>query len=324
MRRCFISLIGFSLAFSSYVGAQDVSDLSQHDRKIYAQRHFEEGLVHFDGAHYAEALSSFERSQELFDSPNTRLYIARSLVELGNLPKAANHYEEVIRAAALRETSEPRYEATRVAATKELEPLRKSLSTIVLRTTIDISKIASVTLNGDPVPTNTLGLPIYVLPGEVHGIARLKDGRTAEAKTNAKPGQRLVVNLEPRSPSDAPQLAVPAKPDENRDGSVTRTVGLVSGISLAAIGWGTFATFSIMADEQFDELEATCSGPCPTELQHKVDRGETYDTLATIGMVAGAIGSAVTLGLVIWSLSDNAPDEKEGFALQPNGVSYQW
>jgi tetratricopeptide (TPR) repeat protein len=78
-----------------------------------AQAHYTVGRESYRLALYGRALEAFERSLALAPSPNTRLYIARSLRELGRWAEASDQYAATVREA---EQRGGRYLATRGAA----------------------------------------------------------------------------------------------------------------------------------------------------------------------------------------------------------------
>jgi tetratricopeptide (TPR) repeat protein len=89
-----------------------------------AQAHYTVGRESYRLALYGRALEAFERSLALAPSPNTRLYIARSLRELGRWAEASDQYAATVREA---EQRGGRYLATRDAANGELADVKVRL-----------------------------------------------------------------------------------------------------------------------------------------------------------------------------------------------------
>lgn len=83
-----------------------------------AQREYTLGRESYAAGLYGRSLAAFERSLALLPSPNTRLYVARSLRELGRWGESAEAMRVTIREA---EERGGKYLATRDAATTELE-----------------------------------------------------------------------------------------------------------------------------------------------------------------------------------------------------------
>lgn len=82
-----------------------------------AQQHYSTGRESYRAGLYGRALEEFERSYAATPSPNTHLYIARSLRELGRWTEAQEHYRQTIREA---EERGAKYAAAREAAETEL------------------------------------------------------------------------------------------------------------------------------------------------------------------------------------------------------------
>lgn len=89
-----------------------------------AQDHYTAGRESYRLGLYGRALEEFERSLAMSPSPNTRLYIARSLRELGRWAEANDQYAATVREA---EQRGGRYLATRDAATLELADVKVRL-----------------------------------------------------------------------------------------------------------------------------------------------------------------------------------------------------
>jgi hypothetical protein len=90
-----------------------------------AQDLYTAGRESYHAALYGRALEEFERSLALASSPNTRLYIARSLRELGRWSEAAEQYRATVREA---EEKGARYAATREAGQVELRDVEARLA----------------------------------------------------------------------------------------------------------------------------------------------------------------------------------------------------
>lgn len=82
-----------------------------------AHDHYTVGRDSYRAGLYGRALEEFELSYEAAPSPNTQLYVARSLRELGRWAEAAEHFRATIREA---EERGAKYAAAREAAQAEL------------------------------------------------------------------------------------------------------------------------------------------------------------------------------------------------------------
>lgn len=133
----------------------------QSANEIYAaaQRHY---MAH----RYTEALPLFRKLAKEQDSPNARLYVARSLREVGRLPEAYEEMKATVADAGSRAKAEPRFAATRSAAQKELEQLNKQVGFVTLQLPGKLHGLV-VEINGVPVPSNRFSEKTAVMPGTV-------------------------------------------------------------------------------------------------------------------------------------------------------------
>lgn len=90
-----------------------------------AQDHYTSGRESYRVGLYGRALEEFSLSLSLAPSPNTRLYIARTLRELGRWAEANEQYTKTVTEA---EQRGGRYLATRDAATIELADVKQRLA----------------------------------------------------------------------------------------------------------------------------------------------------------------------------------------------------
>lgn len=119
-RRVASALFACVLAASSVAGAEPSPPSAQAAQELYTA-----GRESYRIALYGRALEEFERSNALAPSPNARLYIARSLRELGRWSEAADQYRTTIREA---EERGPKYTPTREAAEIELRDVEVRLA----------------------------------------------------------------------------------------------------------------------------------------------------------------------------------------------------
>lgn len=121
-----------------------------------AQDLYTAGRESFHAALYGRALEDFERSLALSPSPNTRLYIARSLRELGRWNDAAEQYRATLREA---EEKGPRYAATREAAEVELRDVEARLARKTPAVEPEVPPPAAAPLLERPAPVRLEGAP---------------------------------------------------------------------------------------------------------------------------------------------------------------------
>jgi hypothetical protein len=89
------------------------------EQRDQAQDHFTRAREQYGAGKLEEALASFKASLDVVASPNTRLYVARCLRELGRLAPAYVEYQHTADDAK----SDARYDKTRAAAIEEQREL---------------------------------------------------------------------------------------------------------------------------------------------------------------------------------------------------------
>jgi hypothetical protein len=277
-----------------------------------AKVRFNKGRDLFIAKQFAPALAEFRAAAELYESPNTRLYIGRCERELGHLATASVELERAASEAADRAASDPRYAATQNAAKQEATEVAGKLGHV----TIDISSVpegGSVTLNGTEVSVAALGVPAPVDPGQVEVIAKAPGYVTVQKTVTVAAGDSIDVEIKlqkvaaphPTTPTTATTSSSDDKTSDTPPESETpstggghgaRNAGLVIG-SIGLAGIGVFTAFAVAAQNRFNDLKAACNGPCAPTFQSQIDEGQTYQTVANVALVAG--GTAVATGVIL-------------------------
>jgi hypothetical protein len=284
-----------------------------------AQLRFARGRELFLARSYEQALAEFRAANALVASPNTRLYIARCLRELGRFAEA---YVEFLRAAGEasdRATSEPRYAATRDTARTEASALTSRFGRLTVRVPHPPEGV-SVTVGGAAVPSAGWDVPTPVDPGTVEIVATAPGRQAFRERVEVRAGQDVETTIElpidpnatvpvatpapaplpaPEGRAPAPSVPVPPRTERVVTGGGVRVAGFfVAGVGVAgAVGFGIFGT---LAQNRYDDLRSYCGGPCDPSLASQIDEGERYALLANVslgvgiaGLVAGAVMIAV-------------------------------
>jgi hypothetical protein len=297
------------LAVASSAAAQDASE-GDVQRIAFAQQHFERGMELYDARDFEGALASFESSFELVPSPNSRLYVARTLRELGRTVDAVVVYEEVVRLARVRGASEERFRETERAASTELELLARDVGHVVVR--LDRAPAGTaIAIDDREVPLAAAGLPWPVAPGSVQVVARAPDGRESVEVVAVERGGTAGVRLsfEIATPREVSPIVRPA-PSIPDDGHTSRwSIASIVAASIGVVGFASFAGFGLATSSIHDDLETMCgAAPCPPALQGDVDRGEAFQIAANIGLGAGIAGAATAILFMVLALGDDGPE----------------
>ena len=274
--------------------------------EAFAQQHFERGRQFYRAGSYSQALESFQRSYGLVASPNSQLYAARCLRELGRLNAALHAYGVAIREARRRALSEPRFTPTQDAAETEMRALEARVGHVVLNGSPPEG--AQVLVAGQRVPPEALGLPWAVTPGEVEVELR-NGGASAHHRLMVSAGSERSLNLEwpsetPAGGVEEPQMQVPTSAPSH-SGRAWAPVSVATG-AVAAAGLAMFVGFAVPAASRFDELHDMCGGaPCPAAQTAAIADGERFQLVANIGLGVGIAAAAVSLAFLVAHLISN-------------------
>lgn len=284
-----------------------------------AQQRFNRGRELFNQRQFDVALTEFRASLELFRSPNTRLMIGVSLLNLaraGGAPRLAEAHAELTR--AFNESNDlagrdPRYVATRDRARRELDALEPQLGRVVFRA---VAPPPGFHLSAGPseVLPAMMGMPIAFDPGELQVRAgapghrdfshtlQIRAGGTAELvvslerEAHASPVESAPLTV--RNPT-TPAIVEPVNPvrGSRMEGGGLRTAGfVVAGIGLAGVA--TFGVLALMTRSLHDDVSAACRNTSCSDRSYEgdIDRGQT---MQLAGLVSAGVGGAAILAGVI-------------------------
>lgn len=268
-----------------------------------AQQRFTRGRDLFDGGDYAAALEEFRAACSLSDSPNARLYLARSQAALHQYGDAMIAFELAERSARERASESPRYAETAEAARTEREALAATLGRLVLELPAGPADV-EVYLDGARLPAAALGLAIWVVPGS-HAVEARAPGHTASSESvtvTAGAEAHLALTLTPEETEtatptvvddvvdDGPPAAVPSDP--------TLTIVGASLLGLGAVAVGVAVPLWVLADDRFRALEQGCTPTCAASLRGVRDEGLAFEG-ASIGLLVGGAATLVVGGLLV-------------------------
>jgi len=321
----------FSFAVPAWGAGATVYDATPDQLKA-AQKTFEVANDLFDAGRYEEAITAFRASYDIVASPNSRLMVARSLRELGRLDDAYQEFEAALadaKAAAAKDAK--KYAKTVAAVEAEIAMLRQRVAMVRLElahapqgTTV---KAGDRTIEGP-----ALARPLLFSPGEVLISARGPGGEAAEQKLQLVAGTEQTVRLDLASGPEPTPVAAPAGQapspaaasisTEGGDGPPLRTIGLVAG-GIGVAGLATFAVFGSLNNSKFDDLESSCQadGSCAADKQSDIDTGRTYQTVANIGLVVGAVGVAAGATLFVLGGSSERAARPVHVAVGPGRIA---
>jgi hypothetical protein len=280
-------------------------------QKQQATERFQAGSTAFQAGRFEEARSAFEASYGTVASPNSHLMLARTLVKLGRLGEAHAQLESTVQEAEAAAAHDPKYREAGETAKTELAELNTKVGMVEVRTS-PAQASAKLRLEGRELDVAAASRPIAVTPGKV--TVELVNGATSEQRVvDVTAGGSAVADF--AGPA-APPAAQPAatSTEQTASGEVSsksvnkRTLAYIAG-GVGVAGLVTFAIFGAMNNSKFSDLEDQCKDKvCPTKLEDDADTGQTYQTIANVGLFVGVIGLATGGALFYLSTKDKAPE----------------
>jgi hypothetical protein len=255
----------------------------------------------FDKGKFAEALPLFRAIK----SPNATLYAGRCLRELKQLREAYEEFSVAVREATARAAAEPRYAATRDAASTERAALTAKIGLVVIAVT-DRPTGLEVKIAGRPVAAERLGEAVAVDPGPVL-VEASAPGRVAfqrELAIGAGSSEVLAIAL----PAIPLELSPRATAPRRQTGGGVRTAGfVVAGLGVA--GFATFAVSGLLANSKYDDIFRACGGTHCTDPAYssQIRAGKTLDWVANIGLAAGIAGVTGGALMILFGGAHEAP-----------------
>lgn len=295
---------GLGAAWSSTALAAPGVSVSEAtaEQKKQALTLYEEGGKLFQAGKFNEALIAFNASYEIVRSPNAHLMLARSLIELGRFPAAA---QELVGAEA-EASSDPRYAATleKVRTLKtELAPKIGTLR-VEVKGHPEPDRLVLVVSGNSGAPACKLNTPCLVT-AEALKLTVLEGAETkASQEVTIVGGDDKTITLDLTPPPALPPPTLPPPKPRPAPVSDDSTAYFIAGGVIAAVGLGGIgaggALFA-MAQSDMDELEATCGADklCPASAQDLIDGGSSKQTWSIVAFIAGGATTGLGVGLLI-------------------------
>ncbi|WP_437730595.1 hypothetical protein [Sorangium sp. So ce1335] len=255
---------------------------------------FREAGALVDAGQASRACPRYEESLRLYDSVNTRYFLADCYERIGKMASAWAQFLEV--AARVRATGDRAKEAKARERAAAVQPKVSRLTVVVEAAG---TPGLEVKRNGAPVGPGQWGVPMPVDAG-IHAIEASAPGkRTWTAQVEVKPGgatSTLVV----RALADDP-----ASGDAGDAGDGRRTLAIVTaGAGLVTVGVGT--ALGLAAKSRFDESSPFCNGDrCDRRGMDIRDGAVARANVATV--VFGVGLAAIAGGGVLWLTAKSSP-----------------
>ncbi len=270
------------------------------EQKDQARQYFTTAMAAWTDKRFEEALQGFRSSYDIVASPNSHLMGVRTLVSMSRNAEAYGQAQAVVAEADAAAASEPKYEATAQAAREIVAKLRPL---IALVTIVGADQAAdaegTLTVAGRAIERPRWADPVAVEPGEV----TVTLGGLPSKQITAEAGGEHRVDFTPAPPPE-PQPVVAY------DGPDRRMMAYIAG-GVGAAGLVTFAIFGGLALSEYGDLEDQCPDKqCPSDLSDDADSGQTFQTVANVGLIIGIVGVVAGAGLFTWDLLDDGSGDE--------------
>ena len=321
------SLVTVNVAFGAGVDPAQATAVQREQ----AQALFLKGKQKFDAHDYKGALENFRASIEIVQSPNTRLYVARALRELGSLVEAYAEFGRAAAEAKEHEHEDGRYGKAAEAANAERAGMGRKLG--FLRLNIAHTSDATVlNVGGSVILKAGWAQPVPVLPGSV--VVELSTpGSPPVSKTlSVSAGQSVDLPLDGGIPDPGGGGPPPPPPPVTDGPSATPPWRIlwITGYGVGFVGLVTLGIAGVSSNNTAADLAAKCgAGPCPASLANEVSRGKTEQTIANVGLVFGLLGVAAGTTFLVLDLTskpsatatpDAVPPPKTSLVFGPSYV----
>jgi hypothetical protein len=251
-----------------------------------------------------EALKRFKGADDLMHVPTTALEVARTLVALGQLVEARDFIAAIRQIAP--KASEPQpFKDARVKADELDNSLNGRIPSLLITVKgAPEGELATVSVDGTPVPAGVVGLPRAVDPGH-HIIAARLSSKTSQGEgsqeVDVREGEQKPVEVTLTVTATPPPVDTPAAPPETEvpppeARSHSPTVLTWVGLGLAGAGAITGTVTGILSLSKKSTLQSECpNGVCGPSSDSDYNAANTTATISTIGFIVAGVGAGVAI-----------------------------
>ncbi len=297
LRRSFVLATALALTFGSATVAHAAGvepGKATHAQRDQAQAHFLKGRDLYNAKSYDAALVELTASLEVVASPNTRLYIARCLREMGRPAAAYAELGRTITEAKENAGADNRYDKAAQAAEEERSQLSTKLGFVELRVT-HWTPDTTVKVANEEVKHPAWDAPIAVTPGPTEVVIETPGQPTIKKQIDVAAGQHQVVAVD-ASGEDPAMVATPAEAEPPTKPTLRPYFYATAG--LAVVGLTTFIVAGSLANGTYSKLKDACgSTSCPPGHADDISSGKTQQTFANVGLAVFVIAGAASVTL---------------------------
>jgi hypothetical protein len=255
------------------------------------------------GKDHQAALEAYRGADDIMRVPTTGIEVARSLERLGKLVEALEAYVRVTRMPA--SAGEPRpFTVARTDAERAAADLEARTPTLIVELRgLPSGGRAELTLDGQTLEADRVGLPMRVNPGDHRVSGKAPGFSRAEGAVKMLEGDAKTIILsfqaQPGRAAGATGTAdVDAGSERSEsDGSSLRWMWVGFGIGAAGIGAGSVT--GILSLTRAAEAKKVCVGTrCPESARSDIEASKRLATMSNIAFGVGLLG----VGIGAWKL----------------------
>jgi hypothetical protein len=277
-----------------------------------------EGVMLAEAGKCKEAIEKLERAEKLHHAPTTATRLAECEIATGKIVMGTERLQRVIR-EPLPPNAHPAFVAAVARAQKALAAALPRIAT--LRISVNAPPGAKLTLviDDEPASEALLDTNRHIDPG-IHQIEVRAPGYLPSFRSTAlADGETKSVVLELHKDPNAQAHA--AAPVLRVDSARTLTEAkpsklpaiLAFGLGAAGLGVGVYAATVVQRRSSLLERGCDSKRVCPPDLNPALDEAKTWATVSTAGFIAGGVGVASGIALLVLSgasSSSSAPKTK--------------
>lgn len=314
-----LAALVMATSMSSVLVTREAFAQKPADSKSKARDLFKAGAKAIEQGKHAEGLPMVEQAEGLFHAPTHLLWIARGKVGLNQLLEARDTYKKLIDEQLPANASDAFKEAQATAST-ELAALEKRIPKLVVKPRPESAPGLKITMNGEALGPERLGVPFDVVPGSFTFQARA-DGLeasnvTVDAVERSTTEVRLVLHpFGQKGPEDS-GVRVVTKQDDWPAMKIAG-VALMAGGGAALAAGGAMGALHFVKSSEADDKYAECGASCRDDVESLDGDAALFGNLA-IGLLAGG-GAVLGTGIVLFAV---APSESDSAAPPPVSLTF--
>jgi hypothetical protein len=308
----FLRILGLTLVSYTSSSLLDVpaalaDEPSAADRAT-ARTLAQEGYVALRDKDYATAADRFGRAEALVHAPTLLRDLARAQVGLGKLVDAHENYSLIIREGVAPDAPQPWVQAL-ADAKAEIVAIPPRLPWVTITVTGPSDPV--VTIDGVTISSASLGVKRPADPGKHEIRAAAKGYYTAKKSVVLNEGESVNIAFELEdAPPDAPPEPEETGPVQRTDAPVEpawRKPAIISAFALGGAGLALGGVTGVLAIRKHSQLSTSCrEGTCFPPQKGELDSYHRLGTLSTIGFIAGGVG--VASGVVLLLVKPQSTD----------------